>query len=140
MTELIHRIKVFVFSMKSKEPDYLLLKGAQGIESFWGPLHGTLGFGEKLDTAIRREALEEAGIHQPADVLDLHMPNRWVVGDEEIIEWTFGLKAPTAEAPPLDNGRWAEFCWAQFSTAYPSLELEADRAAILRLHTLLSAA
>lgn len=138
MSELIHRIKVFVYSLRAKEPDYLLLK-SQGVESFWGPLHGTLGFGEKLDSAIRREAMEEAGIAQPADVIDLQMPARWVVGDEEIIEWTFGLKAPAPDTPALD-GRWAEYRWAHFSAAYPSLELETDRAAILRLHTLLSAA
>lgn len=138
MSELIHRIKVFVFNMKASEPDYLLLK-TQGVESFWGPLHGTLGFGEKLDSAIRREAMQEAGIAQPSDVIDLQMPGRWVVGDEEIIEWTFGLKAPTPEVPP-EGGRFAQYRWAQFSTAYPSLEFDADRAAILRLHTMLSAA
>jgi hypothetical protein len=30
-----------------------------------------------------------------------------------------------------------DYRWAQFSEAYPSLELDADRAAITRLHTLL---
>jgi hypothetical protein len=31
---------------------------------------------------------------------------------------------------------WSEFQWAGFSLAYPSLELDADRAAIMRLHTI----
>jgi 8-oxo-dGTP pyrophosphatase MutT (NUDIX family) len=140
MSELIHRIKVFVFSMRRAEPRYLLLKASQGIESFWGPLQGTIGFGEKLDTAIRREVMDEAGILRPVDVIDLQMPSRWVVGDEEIIEWTYGLRTVPPQAPLQLDKRWAEFQWANFSLAYPSLELEIDRAAILRLHTIVQAA
>ena len=49
MTELLHRIKVFVYRFNGSEPDYLLLKPDQGIEALWGPLQGELGFGEKLE-------------------------------------------------------------------------------------------
>ena len=35
---------------------------------------------------------------------------------------------------------WRDARWADFSMAFPELALEVDRAAILRLHTLLSAA
>ena len=140
MTELSHRIKVFVFSLKTAEPDYLLLRAAQGIESFWGPISGPIGFGEKLDSAIRREVMDEAGLKRPSDVIDLQMPARWLVGDEEIIEWTFGLKSETGAANVRLDDRWCDFQWLDFSKAYPSLELDIDRAAILRLHTMLRAA
>jgi len=122
MSELLHRVKVFVFQMTELEPRYLLLRGAQGIESFWGPIHGSIGFGE------------------PLDLIDLQMPSRLIVGDEEIIEWSFGFKSlPTREQLKLDK-RWAEFRWAQFSQGYPMLEFDTDRAAIMKLHTLLRAA
>jgi hypothetical protein len=68
MSELIHRIKVFVFQQAGPEPHYLLLRSAQGIEGWGGPVHGTLGFGEKLETAIEREVLDDTGILQPADM------------------------------------------------------------------------
>jgi hypothetical protein len=62
------------------------------------------------------------------------------VGDEEVIEWTFGFRArPDNDALQL-SARWSAFRWALFNEAYPSLELETDRAAILRLHALLNAA
>ena len=140
MSELLHRVKVFVFHMTGAEPHYLLLKGAQGIESFWGPVQGTIGFGEKVESAIRRQVQDEVGILRPVDLIDLGMPARQVLGDEDIIEWPFGFKTlPDQRALRLDP-RWSEFRWAGFSLAYPSLELEADRAAIMRLHTLLQAA
>lgn len=140
MTEVLHRVRVFVFQVSEEVPEYLLLRPAQGIEACWGPIHGSIGFGEQLESAIRREVRTDAGIDTPLDVIDLEMPSRWLVGDEQIIEWNFGVRTtPIASDITLDD-RWSDFRWAQFSNAYPSLELEYDRAAIMRLHTLLNAA
>jgi hypothetical protein len=139
MVDLVHRIKIFVYRFHGSAPDYLLLRG-QGPESFWGPIQGPIGFGEKLETAIKREVMDDIGVARPMDLLDLQMPSRWLVGDEEIIEWTFGFRT-RPEQPKLKlSQRWAGHRWAAFGEAYPSLELDVDRAAILRLHALLNAA
>ena len=140
MIDLLHRIRVFVFRYHERKPQYLLLRGAQGIEAFWTPIHGPIGFGEKLETAIRREVLADVGIAKPTELIDLRMPARWLLGDEEIIEWNFGFHADPIEAQLRLDKRWADFRWAEFTSAYPSLELEFDRAAIMRLHTMLQAA
>jgi len=140
MTELNHRIRVFVYRFNAGRPDYLLLRAAQ-MESFWTPIHGPIGFGEKLETAIRREVMDDIGLARPAELIDLQMPTRWLVGDEEVVEWVFGFHAPAPESGlRLDESRWAAFRWVQFTDAYPSLELEYDRAAIMRLHARLHAA
>ena len=139
MTELLHRLKIFVYRIHGRRPDYLLLRGL-GPESFWSPVHGPIGFGEKIDTAIRRELLDDVGLPRAGDLLDLEMPARWLVGDEEIIEWCFALKTPLEHSDPQLGPRWSSYRWAEFADAYPSLELEFDRAAILRLHHLLHAA
>lgn len=136
MAELLHRIKVFVYRMRGADPDYLLLRGP-GRESFWGPIQGPIGFGEKLESAIRREVMDDVGIRNPVDLIDLQMPARWLVGDEEVIEWAFGFRVPTADGSLSLAPRWTDFRWADFTLAYPSLELDGDRAAILRLHSLL---
>jgi len=139
MTELLHRIKVFVFSIQEREPHYLLMR-ASLPESLWGPIQGSIGFGEKLESAIRREVMDDVGLGRPLDLIDLQLPARWLVGDEEVIEWSFGFRTHN-EPPPLSlSKRWAEARWAYFSKAYPTLELEGDRAAIMRLHALLHAA
>ncbi len=139
MVELLHRLKIFVYRLQDRRPDYLLLRGP-GVESFWSPVHGPIGFGEKIDSAIRREVLDDVGLTRASDLLDLEMPSRWLVGDEEIVEWCFGLRTPLEYSAPQLGPRWSDFRWAEFSSAYPSLELEADRAAILRLHHILHAA
>ena len=141
MGELSHRIRVFVVRFAAGQPDYLLLRSTQDIESFWTPIHGPIGFGEQLETAIRREVLDDTGLTRPRELIDLQMPARWIVGDEEIIEWNSGFRiAPAHTDLRLDPSRWADFRWASFPNAYPSLELENDRAAIMRLHALLHAA
>jgi hypothetical protein len=140
MSDLQHRVRVFVFRYEERRPQYLLLRGAQGIEAFWTPLHGPIGFGEKLETAIRREVMDDVGLAKPAELIDLRMPARWLLGDEEVVEWNFGFQASASEAQLRLDKRWADFRWAEFAMAYPSLELEIDRAAIMRLHTMLQAA
>lgn len=138
MVDLLHRVRVFVFQLHVDEPRYLLLKGTPEHESFWTPVHGPIGFGEKLEAAIRREVLHDTGLTRPAELIDLQMPHRWVVGDEEVIEWTFGFRTlPAGEDLAIDARRWTDFRWSPFGEAYPSLELDPDRAAIMRLHAIL---
>ena len=138
--ELSHRIRVFVYRFHEAQPSYLLLRAAQ-LESFWTPIHGPIGFGEKLESAIRREVMDDIGLARPSRLIDLEMPTRWLVGDEEVIEWVFGFHAlPTQGDLRVDQKRWSDFRWVPFPDAYPSLELDHDRAAIMRLHTLIHAA
>ena len=140
MAELVHRVKVFVYQYEDRHPNYLLLRAQQGIESFWRPVHGPVEFGEKLESAIRREVCADTGIVRFSELIDLEMPSRFVLGDEEIIEWSYGFRAASAPDLAAIQERWADFQWADFTHAYPKLELDADRAAIARLHTKLHAA
>ena len=71
MVELLHRIKIFIYRLQDREPDYLLLKPDQGIEGLWGPVQGSLDFGEKLEQAIRRKVLDDIGLNPPGQLVDL---------------------------------------------------------------------
>jgi ADP-ribose pyrophosphatase YjhB (NUDIX family) len=140
MYELSHRVRVFVYRFEGGLPHYLLMRRSQSIESFWTPLHGRIGFGEKLESAIRREVMDETGLGRPLELIDLKMPQRWLVGDEEVIEWHFGFRTVPSAEPRERGTHGADFRWEPFPMAYPSLELEADRAAIMRLHAILHVA
>lgn len=140
MSELLHRIKIFVYRFADAAPHYLLLKPDQGLEAMWGPLQGELGFGDKLETAIRRRVHEDIGLKSPGRLLDLEMPGRWTIGDEEIVEWTFGVRTADELRPDRVADVWAAHRWARFDDAYQSLGLELDRAAVMRLHTKVLAA
>ena len=139
MYELSHRVRVFVFSFKEARPHYLLLRSGHGIESFWTPLHGPIGFAEKVETAVAREVVDETGLGRPVEMIDLDLTSQVVLGDERVIEWSYGCRADRSDEPRLDP-RWSEYRWAEVTQAFPALELEADRAALIRLHTLLHAA
>ncbi len=79
MVELLHRIKVFVFQQEGPEPHYLLLRPNQGLEALWGPIQGGIRYGEKLESAIRREVLDDIGVLRPLDLIDLEMPSRMIL-------------------------------------------------------------
>jgi hypothetical protein len=141
MSELSHRVRIFVYRLGEGAPSYLLMRSAQGIESLWTPLHGSILFDEQMEGAIEREVRNDTGIIRPETLIDLQMPSHLVLGDEEIIEWCFGFHTSIeGESIEIDEGRWAAFQWIRFADAYTTLEMEHDRAAILRLHTLLHAA
>ena len=140
MADLLHRIKVFVFHRRGLDTRYLLLRPAQGYEACWGPLQGNLGFGEKLEHAVRREVLDDIGLVQPLDLIELGPPAVTMMGVEDVVEWTYGFHAPLSAAPLRLGPRWSEFRWSSLGNAYPALELDADREALLRLHARLTAA
>ncbi|MDG1049838.1 MAG: hypothetical protein P8M11_00015 [Planctomycetota bacterium] len=140
MSELIHRIKIFVYRFAETKPTYLLLKPDQGLEAMWGPLQASLGFGDKLETAIRQRVHDDVGLPTPQRLLDLEMPGRWTIGDEEVIEWMFGVRTEDLVKPEGLSPDWTAHRWASFDDAYRSLGLELDRAAVMRLHTKVLAA
>lgn len=140
MSDLQHRIKVFVYRWEAGQPTYLLLRKAQGVNTTWGALDGPIGFDEQIEAAIQREVSDDVGLHSVRDLIDLQMPKRWLLGDEEIVEWPYGFQAATPRNDLVLDERWAEYRWADYSEAYARFQLELDRAAITRLHTMICAA
>jgi hypothetical protein len=140
MTDLLHRIKIFVYARRGLRTQYLLLRPAQGVEACWGPIQGNIAFSEKIETAVRREVLDDIGLVQPLDLIELGPPCVANLGIEDVVEWCFGFHAPLVTAPLRLGPRWADFRWAHLGEAYPALELEEDRSALLRLHARVEAA
>ena len=141
MSELSHRIRVFAYRVHEGHLDYLLLKSARGVDGTWSPINGPIAFGEQLESAVKREVKSDTGIVKSARVIDLDMTTRWLLGDEEVVEWNYGFRVEGAgESISLDEERWSAFRWANFTDAYPSLVLAYDRAAIMRLHSMLGEA
>ncbi len=141
MSDLLqHRIKVLLFRVLEGKPHYLLLRKSEGVDPPWGILDGAIGFDEQIESAIHREVFQDIGLPGAEALIDLQMPKRWLVGDEEIVEWPYGAKAPATDGGIVLDQRWAEYRWAEFGEAYARLQLELDRAAVTRLHTLILAA
>ncbi len=139
MSELFHRVKIFVYRLEDPGPAYLLTKPDQGFEALWGPLQGNLGFGEQIEGAVRRRILEDTGMRSQQPMIDLEMPAHWQLGDEQIIEWNYGVHALSRPVQETMKSCGAAFRWVAFGEAYPSLDFANDRAAIMRLHTMLAA-
>jgi len=140
MTDLQHRIRVFVYRVLPEGVRYLLLRRSVGIDPTWGPVEGRIEFDEQIEAAIRREVVEDVGLARHLDLIDLQMPAHWLLGDEEVIEWPYGLRTPAEEQERVLDVRWSESLWTDFGEAYSRLQLDNDRAAVTRLHTRVSAA
>ena len=89
---------------------------------------------------VVEQIVERMDPEELVDLLDLEMPGRWTIGDEEIIEWNFGVRTDELVQPERLSADWTAHRWASFDDAYHSLGLEFDRAAVMRLHTKVLAA
>lgn len=139
--QVLHRVRVFVYRLVKGQPRYLLLHSAQGAEGLWRPIHGNIEFAEQFETAVRREVLEETGLLSRDGILDLELPLRQLVGDEEIVHWNYGFRVDEVpEVLQLDPERWDQFRWQDFEQAFSRFGLEGDRQAVTRLHSVLHAA
>lgn len=140
MNDLQHRIRVFVYHVLPQGVRYLLLRRSVGVDPTWGPLEGRIEFDEQIEAAIRREVVEDVGLAKHLDLIDLQMPAHWHLGDEQVIEWPYGLRTTPEERALVLDERWSESLWTDFGEAYSRLQLDSDRAAVTRLHTMISAA
>jgi 8-oxo-dGTP pyrophosphatase MutT (NUDIX family) len=139
--QVLHRVRVFVYRFEDAHPSYLLLHSAQGAEGLWRPVHGNIEFSEQFETAVRREVLEETGLVNRGGLVDLELPLRQLLGDEEVVHWNFGFHAERVpEVLQLDHQRWDQYRWSPFDRAFTRFGLEDDRVAVTRLHALLHAA
>jgi len=137
---VLHRVRVFVFSQAAQDASYLLLHSNQGAEGLWRPVHGTIQFSEQFESAVRREVMEDTGLIAGGAILDLNLPLRQVLGDEEIIHWNFGFPIESLPEDLQLGERWNGHDFVPFDQAFKRLELEGDRAGITRLHAVLFAA
>jgi ADP-ribose pyrophosphatase YjhB (NUDIX family) len=137
---VLHRVRVFVYASTPGAASYLLLHSNQGLEGLWRPVHGSILFNEQFDSAVRREVLEDTGLVASGNIIDLNLPLRQVLGDEEVIHWNFGFPVLDKQDELQLNDRWDGHDWIGFDGAFKRLELDDDRAAITRLHSLLFAA
>lgn len=137
---VLHRVRVFVFAQTPGQANYLLLHSRQGHEGLWRPVHGNIQFNEQFDSAVKREVLEDTGLIASSDIIDLSLPLRQTLGDEEVIHWNFGFPISALPEDLQLNDRWDGHEFVPYDRAFQRLELEGDRAGITRLHSLLFAA
>jgi hypothetical protein len=134
MDSLTHRIKVFVFAEHGGEVQYLMVRRAPRHEPMWGPIEGPILPSENLELAVCRRVRDEVGIERPTTLLDLRMPERWMLPNEDVVEWVYGYGVDTPFELTRRRRRGRETRWQAFDHAFRAMELPGNRDAILRLH------
>ena len=139
MLDLNHRVKVFVYRFSGRDLSYLMLKRPPLSEGFWGPVSGPIQPWENLERAVLREVREETGIVEPWSLLDLKSPDRFQLGEFQLVEWVYGYQVPGGDPPSIRLAPEIEgYRWNPFDEAYQTMEMEEDRKAMVRLHMLLA--
>lgn len=132
---LHHTVRVFVFRFEERQPRFLLLRHEPRHENALGPVQGLVGIAEHLEEAVMREVAEETGLRRPSHLIDLEHYERLIVGDEGVVAWEFGYETAHSAREPLivPGPKIVESIWAGFDEAFHTLEMPADRDALVRL-------
>ena len=139
MSEPTHQVNVFVFRRRDQGLHYLILRHEPEHEGFWSPLRAPIQPGDTLELAARREAGKALAPPSPEELIDLNHHERFTIGDFDCVEWSvgFGIGERPAEVHlPAD---YREFLWAPIEQAFPLVEEEASRRAMMKLHFRLAA-
>ncbi|MFN0206544.1 MAG: NUDIX domain-containing protein [Planctomycetota bacterium] len=138
MMSLQHRIKVFVFTERGGELQYLMLRHVPKHETMWGPIEGPILPSENLELAACSRVRDEVGFERPLTLVDLRNPERWYLPNEQVVEWLYGYAAdPSVGIRRVARGV-SDFRWEDFEHAFRAMELQENRDAILRLHLTLT--
>src|SRR5262245_18149547 len=89
---LSHRVKVFVFHQSGGDVQYLIVRHVPKYETLWGPVEGPILPSENLELAACRRVRDQLGLERPVSLVDLKMPERWTLPQENVVEWTFGYR------------------------------------------------
>jgi len=127
-----------VFAERGGDVQYLMVKHVPQHEPMWGPIEGPILPSENLELAVCRRVRDEVGIEKPTTLLDLRMPERWVLPDENVVEWIYGYGVDTPCELRRGRSRGKETRWQGFDHAFRAMELPGNRDAILRLHLTIS--
>lgn len=138
MQSLLHRIKVFVFTERCGELQYLMIRHEPKAETTWGPIEGPILPSENLELAVCRRVLDEVGVERPNNLIDLRMPERWVLPGEQVIEWIYGYGVDSSVEIRRVARRVSDVRWEDFERAFAAMELQGNRDAIVRLHLTLA--
>ena len=134
MQEQLHCVRVFVFRNTGPGIEYLVVRQAPLVESFWTPVHGVMRPDESIFQAAVRNVGERVGLEAPRQIVDLQLATHIQVGDLEEVDWSVGYRAGDRAVDLRPDERLADLRWLDFDSSYRNLELEEDRRSIMRLH------
>jgi ADP-ribose pyrophosphatase YjhB (NUDIX family) len=133
-TRPTHQVVVYVFTQTDAGPRYLVVRQDAVHEGLWRPVLGTVRPDEALDRAAIREVREETGIAHPRTLLDFGFLHRESFGDHDLFGWGLGYDVGV-HTPKIKLGAdYREFRWLAFDAAYRTIEFDAFREAVLKLH------
>jgi ADP-ribose pyrophosphatase YjhB (NUDIX family) len=140
VSEQLHRVRVFVYRRSGPGFEYLVLRNAPVIESFWKPVTGVMRPDENIFQAAVRNVGETVGLDAPRQIVDLQLATHMQIGDLDEVDWSVGYHIRSAGADLRPVPEVADVRWLDFDSTYRNLELEEDRRSIMRLHFTLRSA
>jgi len=132
------QVEAILFRKETDGIRYLLFKRNERKGGFWQPITGGIEEGESIETALRREVLEETGFRDLQNVIDLHFNFSFPDDNGGILtEYVYGIELAAGHEPTLSSEH-TEFRWVDLDEATQLLKWDDNKSALRKLNDVIT--
>ncbi len=128
-------VQVNIYRWHDGQLEFLLLKHIDANDN-WQPVTGVAALGENVGDTLKREIVEETGIHKLKDLTDQLYSYEWYSDDqrEKGNDLVFGAEVRPDTEVKLNPKKHDSFEWLSYEEALKRLKWDGTRESLRRLY------
>lgn len=133
-------VQVNIYRWRDGQLEFLLLKRIQEEDGFWQPVTGHMEAGETVADTLKREVIEETGIHKFKDLTDQLYSYEWYSDDQDEArgvkgrDIVFGAEVRPETEVTLNPKEHDEYEWLPYDEALRRLKWQGNKESLRRLY------
>ena len=129
-------VQVIIYRWRNGQPEFLLLKRTQEDGDFWQPVTGHVEPRETIADTLKREVIEETGVHKIKELTEQLYSYAWYSDDrrEEGTDLVFGAEVHSDTEIKLNPKEHDEYEWLTYNDALKRLKWDGNKESLNRLY------
>lgn len=123
-------VQGIVYRRGSNGTEFLIMKRVLEDGGFWQAVTGTIEPGEELVQTLRRELIEEAGLHAPMRISDMLHSYEWASKEVTGRDSVFAVEVSVDSVVVLEPAEHDEFKWLGLEDAVQMLKYDGNKSSM----------
>ena len=123
-------VQGIVYRQADSGTEFLIMKRTPEDGGFWQAVTGTIEPGEDLSQTLKRELIEEAGLHSLVRVSDVLHQYEWAKEDISGTDNVFVVEVPADSMVNLDPTEHDDYKWLGLEDAVSMLKYDGNKSSM----------